>query len=67
MSDYIFGLVLVLGKELLGSRECYLVYIFFDIVGCHAYTVVAYGQCSGFLVDSHFYIHIAKLAFEFTE
>ena len=42
MSDY--GLILILGHELLGTRECDLVDILVHLVGRHAYAAVGYRQ-----------------------
>ena len=60
----IIGVVFVFGKKIFSAREGYLIDVFVDIVGSHAYAVVAHGESSGFFVDCYCDLELAHLALE---
>ena len=66
MPDDGLGFVLVLVDKLLGAGESNLVDVLIDLLGRHAYTMVADGECLLILINSYAYADVAKLAFEHT-
>ncbi len=61
------GAILILGQKLFGAGECYLIDVFVEIIGIHAYTAVADGECAGFLIHCHADIECAQFALELAE
>ena len=60
-------LVLVFFHELFGARECDLVDVAVDFIGCHADTAVGYGQRLFLLVDGDMDREVAQFALDFAE
>ena len=67
MADDGVCVVLVFFQEFLGTRECYLVDVFLDVVGGHADAMVGHGKCACLLVDSNLHTHIVERALEVAE
>ena len=67
MANDAVGGVFVFVEELFRARERYLVDVFFNVLGCHAYAGVADSKCAGFFVNFDLHAHFAKLAFEVTK
>ena len=65
MTDYCVGVVLVFVEEVLSSRKGDLIDIFVNVVGCHAYTVIADCERSGIFVNLHIHFQIVGFSAEF--
>ena len=59
-----FSLVFVLVQEVCNTRKGYLVDVFVYLFCRHTYAIIAYGECSGFFVETYTNLQIVGFAFK---